>query len=51
MDAELTTLALVGALAELLIAWLGGELDVPRERLVDHCASLFVAAAEVSSAG
>jgi AcrR family transcriptional regulator len=51
VDAELTALALVGALAELLIVWLSGELDVPRKRLVDHCASLFVAAAEVSSAG
>jgi AcrR family transcriptional regulator len=50
VDAELTALALVGALAELLIVWLGGGLDVPLERLVDHCASLFVAAAEVSSA-
>jgi AcrR family transcriptional regulator len=50
VDAELTALALVGALAELLIVWLGGGLDVPLERLVDHCASLFVAAAEVSIA-
>jgi AcrR family transcriptional regulator len=49
-DAELTALALVGGLAELLVAWLDGQLEVPRERLVDHCTELFVAAAEVSSA-
>lgn len=49
VDATLTSTALVGALAELLIAWLGGSLDVPRERLVDHCAELFVASASVRS--
>jgi AcrR family transcriptional regulator len=49
-DAELTSLALVGALSELLVAWLDGRLAVPRERLVAHCVELFVAAAEVSSA-
>lgn len=48
-DAELTAFVLVGGLAETLIAWLRGELDVPRERLVDHCAEVFVAAAGVSS--
>jgi hypothetical protein len=48
-DAELTTFMLVGGLAETLIAWLRGELNVPRERLVEHCAELFVAAAGVSS--
>jgi AcrR family transcriptional regulator len=51
VDAELTALALVGALAELLIVWLGGGLEVSVERLIDHCASLFVAAADVSSSG
>jgi AcrR family transcriptional regulator len=45
-DAELTTFMLVGGLAETLIAWLRGELEVSRERLVDHCAGLFVAAAD-----
>jgi AcrR family transcriptional regulator len=49
VDAMLTSTALVGALAELLIAWLDGSLDVPRQRLVDHCAELFVAAAGVRS--
>ena len=50
LDAELTALALVGALSELLVAWLDGRLEVPEERLVEHCVELFVAAAEVSSA-
>ena len=45
-EAELTAFMLVGGLAETLIAWLRGELDVPRDRLVDHCARLFVAAAD-----
>ena len=49
LDAELTALALVGGLAELVVRWLDGSLDVSRERLVDHCAQLFVAAAHVSS--
>jgi len=48
-DAELTSLALVGGLAELLVRWLDGDLAVPRERLVEHCTELFVAAARVSS--
>jgi AcrR family transcriptional regulator len=50
-DAELTAMALVGALAELLVRWLDGSLAVSRERLVDHCTGLFVAAADVSSRG
>jgi AcrR family transcriptional regulator len=49
-DAALTAMALVGGLAELLVSWLEGELAVPRERLIDHCTELFVAAAKVSSA-
>jgi AcrR family transcriptional regulator len=48
-DAELTAQLLVGGVAETLISWLGGELDVSRERLVEHSAELFVAAAGVSS--
>jgi AcrR family transcriptional regulator len=48
-DAQLTAQLLVGGVAETLIAWLGGELDVSRERLVEHSAELFVAAAGVSS--
>ena len=49
-DTELTAHALVGSLAQLLTAWLSGELEVPKKRLVDHCTALFVAAAGVSSA-
>jgi AcrR family transcriptional regulator len=48
-DAELTAHALVGGLAQLLMAWLSGELKVSRKRLIDHCAELFVAAAGVRS--
>ena len=49
VDAELTAQLLVGGVAETLISWLSGELDVSRERLVEHSAELFVAAAGVSS--
>ena len=38
---------LVGGLAELLIAWLQGGLEISRDQLVDHCAALFVAAAQI----
>jgi AcrR family transcriptional regulator len=48
-ELELSAHALVGALAELLIAWLDGSLGVSRERLVEHCTGLFVAAAGVRS--
>lgn len=50
-DAELTALALVGGLSELLTRWTEGRLEISRERLVDHCTELFVAAAGVSSSG
>jgi hypothetical protein len=49
LDAELTSLALAGALAQLLVSWIEGNLDIPRERLVDHCVELLVAGAAVSS--
>jgi AcrR family transcriptional regulator len=48
-DAELTAHALVGAVAQLLTAWLSGELDVSKRRLVDHCTALFVTASGISS--
>ena len=48
-DAELTAHALVGAVAQLLTAWLSGEVEAPRRRVVDHLTALFVAAAGVSS--
>jgi AcrR family transcriptional regulator len=47
--AALTAQVLVGGLTEALIAWLEGRLRVSRERLVEHCAALFVAAMGVSS--
>jgi AcrR family transcriptional regulator len=43
---ELTSFLLVGGLAETLIAWLGGELSIPRDRLIEDCADLFVATGE-----
>jgi AcrR family transcriptional regulator len=49
LDAELTAMALVGGLAELVVAWLDGRIDVSRERLVEHYARLFVAVSTVSS--
>ena len=49
VDAELTSVALVGGLAELVVRWLDGSLAVSRERLVDHCAKLFVASAHITS--
>jgi AcrR family transcriptional regulator len=46
--AQLTAQVLVGGLTEALIAWLDGRLEVSRERLVEHCAELFIAAAGAS---
>jgi AcrR family transcriptional regulator len=46
---QLTAQMMAGGLTEALIAWLEGRLEVSRERLVDHCAALFVAAVGVSS--
>jgi hypothetical protein len=47
--AQLTAQVLVGGLTEALMAWLDGRLRVSRERLVEHCAELFVAAADTSA--
>ena len=47
--AQLTAQVLVGGLAEALVAWLEGRLDVSREKLVDHCAELFLAAAQTAA--
>jgi len=33
---------LVGGLSELVVAWLDGRIDVPRERLVDDATELFM---------
>ena len=47
--AEAEVGGLGGGLAELVIRWLDGSLAVSRERLVDHCAKLFVASAQITS--
>ncbi len=49
LDGQLTSVALVGALAHLFSAWLDGTLEVSRERLVAHVVALIVAAGPVSS--
>ena len=33
-------------MAELLITWLQGEIEIEREQLIDDCVALFVATAE-----
>lgn len=49
VDAALSAVALVGALAHLYLGWIDGSLEISRERLVRHAARLLVAAAEVQS--
>ncbi|GAB3503160.1 TetR/AcrR family transcriptional regulator [Amycolatopsis cihanbeyliensis] len=49
-DAEITSLAMVGTLAEVGGAYLEGRLQVSRQRLIDHLSGIVVAAATVSSA-
>ncbi len=49
VDAELTSVALVGALAHLFVGWLDGTLAVSRDRLVAHVVALILSAAPVSS--
>lgn len=39
---EMTASLLVGGLAQLMLAWLDGQLAVGREQLVDYCAEIFV---------
>ena len=48
-DARLTSLAIVASLAELIMEWQLGSLDVSRERLIEHCVALVLAAGRVSS--
>jgi AcrR family transcriptional regulator len=50
LDANLTALALVGALSEVCAAYLDGAIEVSRERLIDHLTELLVASARVSTA-
>jgi AcrR family transcriptional regulator len=40
---EITALMLAGGLAETLLAWLDGTLQVTREQLIDDCSDLFEA--------
>lgn len=47
---DLTARLLAGGLAELLISWLGGEIKVDRDQLIDDCVDLFVATAESAAA-
>ena len=49
VDAELTAVALIGALRNLYLAWLDGRPPISTERLNAHAARLVIAAARVSS--
>jgi AcrR family transcriptional regulator len=48
-DARLTSLAIVASLAELILEWQVGGLEVSRERLIEHCTALMHAVGRVSS--
>jgi AcrR family transcriptional regulator len=48
-DAELTAVALLGALRNLYLAWLAGDRALTTARLNAHAARLVIAAARVSS--
>jgi hypothetical protein len=48
-DAELTAVALLGALRAIYLAWLGGTPAISTQRLNAHAARLVIAAARVSS--
>jgi AcrR family transcriptional regulator len=49
IDAELTAVALIGALRNLYLAWMEGRQGLSAERLNAHAARLIIAAARVSS--
>jgi AcrR family transcriptional regulator len=49
VDAELTAVALLGALRTLYLAWLSGEPPISAARLNTHAARLIIAASRVSS--
>jgi AcrR family transcriptional regulator len=40
---DVTATLLAGGIAELLLAWIDGELPVTRDELIDECAALFMA--------
>lgn len=46
----ITAVLVAGGVCELLIAWLGGRLDVTREQLVHEGARLVVAIGDVANA-
>jgi hypothetical protein len=46
---DTTALMLVGGLAETLLSWLDGTLDVTREQLIEDCTDLFVIMGEGAS--
>ena len=46
---ELSSLMLVGGLAEAFAAWLDGIVPVTEEQLIEDCTALFVAAGETSA--
>jgi AcrR family transcriptional regulator len=48
-DADLTAVALLGALRNLYLAWLAGDRAISTARLNAHAARLIIAAARVSS--
>ena len=43
---DLTARMLAGGLAELMITWLDGDIEMDREQLIEDCVALFVATAE-----
>ena len=43
---DVTATLLAGGIAELLVAWMDGRLQVGRDELVDDCAALFMATVE-----
>ena len=43
---DLAALVLVGGVAEAILSWLDGSLEMPRAMLIDQCARLTVAAAD-----
>jgi AcrR family transcriptional regulator len=47
---DTTAAMLTGGLAQTLLAWTSGTLQTTRDQLVEHCATLFVAAGEAAVA-
>ncbi|MGI8557130.1 MAG: TetR/AcrR family transcriptional regulator [Solirubrobacteraceae bacterium] len=45
---DVSALLLVGGLADLLLAWFDGELELSREELIASCAELFAAIGEAT---